>query len=134
MLFKKILSKIDNHHEEPSMEGTQNTLIRWYRYCSGGINLANEFKSLVIMLLGIYYVFKLSDPWLFIGAFVFSVIIFTIVGWYRVHKMDKVIEWLNIKFTTYYGLDTYNIQKDSREILESILKELKKKKSKSPKR
>lgn len=109
----------------PSMDGFQHSAIRIFRYCTGGVDLINQFRNLAIILFGIYVVLKIDNPWWLFCSFLISLPILTVLGWYRVHKMDKVLEWLNIKFTTHYGFAQYNLQVESLKTLKSINKKLK---------
>jgi hypothetical protein len=56
-------------------------------------------------------------------------VLLTFFGYYKVHRAQKVQEWLNLKFSTWYGLQSFNYTKGTYEKLEEIaqlLKDLKK--------
>ena len=121
--------KIDDlvKDDEKYLEGTENWLIRAYFYCSSGLGILNEFRNLFLGILGIYIALKWDNIFLAIGLFIISVIILTIAGYYSVHKIGKIREWLGMRFSTHFGMKAYNYQEGSYELLLEIRDLLKKK-------
>jgi membrane protein implicated in regulation of membrane protease activity len=102
------------------LEGTENWFIRAYFYCSNGLIILNEFRNLFLGILGLYIALKWDNIGLAIGLFVISVIILTIAGYYKVHKVGKVTEFLNIRFSSHFGKKTYDFTEDNNKLLREI--------------
>jgi len=122
-----------NHQElfkdDPKyLEGKENWLIRMYFYCSNGLGILNEFRNLFLGILGLYIALKLDNYFIAIGLFVVCVIILTIVGYYTIHKVSKVREWLGMRFGTHFGIKTFNYNQGTYEMLVEIRNLLKEKK------
>lgn len=110
---------MDNPKDHEYWNGWQNKLIRYFFYLNRGIDIFNQFKYVFALIFGIYFTFKLKNPWLLVGMTAISFPVLLILGYLQTHKVGKINDWLNIKFSTFYG--KYNF-----ELLEGILEELKK--------
>jgi len=107
------------------LKGRENFFIRMFYYLHNGATLLNEFRNLGLAVFAIYFALKLSNPiWLLIMLIV-AIPILVLVGRYNVHKMAKVNEYLNTKFSTHYALKTFELQQKTVKLLSSILKKLK---------
>lgn len=102
------------------LKGKENWLIRAYFYCSNGLMVLNEFRNLFLGILGLYIALKWENYFLAVCLFLACVIILTFVGYYRVHKVGKMIEWLSVRFSSHFGQKSYNYQKESYELLVEI--------------
>lgn len=108
------------------LEGTQNWIIRAYFYCSNGLTILNEFRNMFLGIIAVYFALKLTNYWYLLAMIVPCLIILTLVGWVVVHRISKVREWLGIRFGTFYGLKSFNYQKESYNLLKEIRDSLKK--------
>ncbi len=117
----------EEEFDEKYLPGTFNRVIRYYFYLENGLTVLNEFRNLFLGIIGIYIALKLDNVWWMIGMAGVSVIILTVVGYYTVHKISKIREWLNIRFSTHYGLKSFNYSKGQYETLEQIRELLKEK-------
>ena len=99
-------------------DGFKNKSIRYYYYVRRGLELLNEFRYLIMGILGFYYALKLDNPMMMVVMFGASIPILIILGWLMVHHIAKVIEWLNIQYSTHWSRYTYDLQ-------EEIIKQLK---------
>lgn len=104
----------------PGFDGLENRLIRYYKYCTAGVDLIAQFKNLFLMIFGAYFLLKLDNPWLLVIAFIISLITSAILGWYRMMRMDKAIEWLTMKFSTHYGIKNFDYQENNNILLREI--------------
>lgn len=102
------------------MPGFQNRAIRYYFYLNAGLAIVNNFRNLILAILGFYFVLKLDMPWLLPIMFVFSTVLLTIVGYIVVHRVNRVSEWLGTRFGTHYGLKSFNYQQRAVELLKEI--------------
>lgn len=109
----------NNFKDHIHWEGNKNLLIRYYFYINTGLNVFNNFKYLVAGIFGLYLMLHMKNPWLLLIMSGVSVPILFIIGYYSIHHINKVQDWLSVKFGTTYAI--YNI-----ELLESIRDELKK--------
>lgn len=107
------------------MPGAENRLIRYYFYVNKGLDILNQFRNLFLGIIAIYFALKLTSYWLLIAMFIPSIIGLAIVGYYSVHKMSKIMEWLNLRFSTHYGIRTYDYTKGAYEQLQEINRKLK---------
>lgn len=108
------------------LEGKENWFIRAYFYCSNGLVVLNEFRNLFLGILGLYIALK-WDNWTYgVILFIGCVIILTLVGYYKVHKVSKITEWLGIRFGSHFGKRSFDYQEASYELLVEIRNLLKK--------
>ena len=92
------------HHDHEHWLGTKNKLIRYYFYINTGLNVFNNFKYLVAVIVGLYWTMHLHQPWWLLIMFILSISVLGIVGYYSIHHINKVIDWLNVKFGSHYGI------------------------------
>jgi len=121
-----------NHDElfkddEKYLEGTQNWFIRMYFYCSNGLGILNEFRNLFLGIVAVYIASKLDNLWVAVLMFIVCVIILTVTGYYRVHRVAKVLEWVSMRFSTTFGIRTFNYTQATYEMLVEIRDLLKEK-------
>ena len=90
------------------LKGRQNAAIRTYFYINSGLTIMNNFRNLGLGIFALYFALKLTNPLLLIAMFVMALPILAIVGYYNVHVMAKVIEWLSIKFSTHYQKENFD--------------------------
>jgi len=95
--------------EKKFIKGTENRLIRYYFYLSSGLTVLNEFRNLFLGIFAIYIMLKL-DNWIWFPIMAIpSIIILTITGYYNVHKVSKVKEYLSVKFGSHYQIKQYKL-------------------------
>lgn len=102
------------------MPGLENRAIRYYFYLNAGLNIVNNFRNLILAILGIYIALHLDAWWLLIAMFIPSVIILTIIGYYVVHRINKIQEWLGMRFSTHYAIKQFNFQEGIYKTLQEI--------------
>lgn len=110
--------------EDKYLAGKANFGIRMYFYLNSGVSIVNDFRNLFLGIFALYFTLKLDNPLWIIAFLVVSVPILIIAGWYNVHKISKVREWLNIKFGTHYTIKQFDLSKRQVQLLEKILKKL----------
>jgi len=108
------------------MPGFQNRAIRYYFYLSNGLNIVNESRNLILGILGVYIALKLDNILYIILMLLGSLIILTIIGYWVVHKVAKVREWLSMRFSTSFGIKSFSYQEESYKLLVEIRDLLKK--------
>lgn len=108
------------------LKGTENWIIRYYYYLSAGLNELNAFRNLFIGILTIYITFKLESYWYAIIIFTVSIVVLTLIGYYFIHKVSKVRDWLGIRFSSYFGRQQINYIEENYKLLEEIRNLLKK--------
>lgn len=99
--------------------GAENKFIRFYFYVLRGLDILNTFRNCILAIFGIYYTLKLDNPVYLLLMFIVSLIVLCLCGYISVHRIGKVVDWLNVRFSTHYGAYQINLQ-------EKILEELKK--------
>lgn len=112
---------------EQYMNGFQNRIIRLYFYTSNGLGILNEFRNLFLGIFGLYITLKLGSIWLAVWLFIGATVVLTILGWYVVHRVSKVREYIGMKFSTHYGIKQFNYTREMYEVQVKILEELQKK-------
>ena len=97
--------------------GPKNKLIRYYFYCQRGLDLFNNFRYVFMAIFGVYYTLKLKNPDILLGMLLASIPMLMLIGYWSVHHIGKVIDWLNIKFSTHYGMMNIDLLTEIRDEL-----------------
>lgn len=116
-----------NNDESKFLQGKENFCLRAYFYLSNGLTILNEFRNLFLVIFGLYFTIKIQNLLVLGIIFLASILVLTLLGYYQVHRAQKVREWLNLKFSTWYGMQTFNYTKGTYEKLEELVELLKKK-------
>lgn len=119
-------SHITPEDRDTYMNGFHNRLIRYYYYLQSGLDVLSQFRNLFIAIAAVYVTLKLDGIGLAIGMFFVSCIVLTAFGYYKVHHLAKIQEFVAMKFSTHFSIQTFNYQKDQTELLKKILEELEK--------
>jgi len=106
--------------EKPYLLGAKNRMIRYYFYLSNGLAILNEFRNLFLGIVAIYLTLKLTNPFWMVAMTLPSIIILTMTGYFTVHYVSKIKEWLGVKFGSHYGIKSFNYSKGTYELLEEI--------------
>ncbi len=112
--------------DDTYLKGTENWFIRAYFYLSNGLAILNEFRNLFLGIVAIYIALHMTNVWWMIIMFVPSVVILTLIGYYVVHKVSKMREWFGTRFSSHFGMKSFNYQEASYELLKEINENLKK--------
>ncbi len=118
-LFGGLMDILKDVDKKKYYEGTQNKIIRYYFYSQRGLGLFNEFRYVFMLIFGIYITFKLTNPLWLVGMFAVSLPALILIGYIAVHHVGKVVDFLNVQFSTHWTRYQFELQ-------ENILKELKK--------
>ncbi len=111
----------DDIIEDPSQydhvffPGMENKFIRYYYYLNNGLAILNNFRNLFFGIFALYFTFHLTNPFLLAALLIPGVLILTAVGYYSIHRMNKVQEWLGMRFATHYGIRSFNYQQGQYE-------------------
>lgn len=106
--------------ESKYLIGGKNRMIRYYFYLSNGLGILNEFRNLFLGIIAIYIALKFENVvWMGI-MFVPSLVALTVIGYYVVHHVSKIREWLGVKFGSHYGIKNFNYAKGQYELLLEI--------------
>lgn len=100
--------------------GRKNLCIRIWFYISKGIGIFNELRNVFFVIIGLYYTLKMNNPLLLVAMFIPSIILLAIVGFIQVHYMGKVIDFLNIQFSTHFGRYGIDLQEKQNKLLQEI--------------
>ncbi len=114
-----------NQYDEQYMHGAENRLIRYYFYLNAGLGILNQFRNLLLGIFGLYVVLKLDNPVFLVLMFIPSVVVLTVLGFYNIHKMNKVMEWIGLRFSSHYAIRQFNFNQNQCELLEEIRDTLK---------
>ena len=118
--------KVDISSDLEYLTGRKNKLIRYYFYLQNGLAIVNEFRNLILGIFAGYFALKLDNPLILVFMFVGAIIILIPTGYYRVHHISKVSEWLNTKFGSHYAIKNFDYVKAQYELLKNIFVEMKK--------
>lgn len=102
------------------MPGLENRAIRYYFYLNAGLNIVNQFRNLILAILGIYIALHLDAWWLLAAMFIPSIVGLTIAGYYVVHRVNKIQEWLGVRFSSHYAIRQFDYQRGIYEALKNI--------------
>lgn len=107
-------------YDQKYMHGFENKGIRYYYYLNTGLGILNQFRNLFLGIFGLYVVLHLSNPFLLVLMLIPSVVGLTILGYYNVHTMNKVMEWIGIRFSSHYAIRQFNYHQGTYELLDEI--------------
>ncbi len=113
-------------YDQLYMHGLQNRGIRYYYYLDAGLNVLNQFRNLGLGIIALYIALHLTNPLFLVAMFVPSVIALTALGYYNTHTVNKVREWVSMRFSSHYGIRQFNYQQAQYELLTEIRDALKK--------
>jgi len=100
--------------------GPKNKLIRYYFYINTGLNVFNNFKYLVGAILAVYWMLHLKNPITLLIMFGVSIPMLGVIGYYSIHHINKVMDWLNVRFGTHYSLLNITLLQDIRKAVYKI--------------
>lgn len=106
--------------ERTYLHGIENRLIRYWFYLENGLSILNEFRNLFLGIIAIYIALKLTNVLWMVIMFIPSLLILTALGYYSVHRIAKVREWVSMRFSTHYGIRSLDYQKANYELLTEI--------------
>lgn len=107
----------NNPKEHEYWNGTKNKTIRYYFYMSRGLDLFNNFRYVFMAIAGIYIALRLKNPIWLLTMFGISIPLLMVAGYYSVHHIGKVVDWLNVRFGTHYSLLNINLLQEIRDEL-----------------
>ncbi len=114
---------MDNKHKY--WNGIENKLIRYWFYITRGLDLLNQFKYLIGAIFALYWMLKLNNPFVLLFIFLACLPVLFVVGYYSIHKMGKVMDWLNIEFASHWSRYSFELQERQVKAVESIEKKIK---------
>jgi len=97
--------------------GNKNKSIRYYFYLTRGLDIFNNFRYVIMAIIGVYVLLKFTQPILLLVMFAISIPILLVMGYYSVHHIGRVIDWLNVKFSTHYGAYQIKLLEEIRDAL-----------------
>lgn len=109
--------KMDDPKNHEYWNGNKNKAIRYYFYMSRGLDLFNNFRYVFLTIFGIYFTLKLKNAMWLLAMFGFSIPLLMVIGYYSVHHVGKVIDWLNVKFSTHFGMLQITLLEEIRDEL-----------------
>lgn len=107
-------------------DGKKNKTIRYYFYVQRGLVLLNEFRYVVMVVFVMYKFIGIDNLWLIPAMFFGFIPVLLVAGWVSVHHMEKVMEYLNVQYTTHFSRYNIELQEKQLNILNRIWKFLKK--------
>lgn len=93
-----------------------------YFYVQRGLSLVNDFRYLFAGVLAMYVLMKFDNLLWFVVMFSASIPVLILMGWFNVHKMAKVLDWLGIEYSTYFGKLSFTYQEKIIDELEKLNK------------
>ena len=104
-------------------KGWKNKAIRYYYYVQNGLALLNEFRYLLMGIFACYYTLKLDNPLLIPLMFIVAIPVLGVIGYIAVMHIHKVIEYLNVQFTTTWSRYNYDLNEERNQLLKQLVKE-----------
>ena len=106
--------------DHPHWKGWKNKAIRYYFYCNKGLDTFNNFRYVGMMIFGVYWTLKLKCAWWLLVMFGICIPMLTVIGYYSIHHINKVQDWLNVRFGTHYGLASFKLQEETRDAVQYL--------------
>lgn len=119
------MKNTESEHKSAHWSGLQNKLIRYWFYILKGLDTFNNFKYLIGAIFALYWTLKMNNPLILVGMFCICIPILFIVGYYTVHHIGKVVDWLNVEYSTYWSRKSMEWQERQVKALESIEEKIK---------
>jgi|ERR1035437_903274 hypothetical protein len=110
----------NNPKDHEHWVGAKNRLIRYYFYTNTGLNVFNNFKYLVGAILAIYWMLHLKNPIVLLVMFLISIPALGVIGYYSIHHINKVMDWLGVRFGTFYSLYSIKLQEEIRDAVKKL--------------
>ena len=117
------MSKPD--YDEKFLRGIENRAIRYYYYLNNGLNIVNQFRNLLLGIFALYFTLKLENWILMPIIFIVSAAGLTVVGYYCTFRMNRVMEYLTTRFSSHYGIKSFDLQQEILKNLQEINAKLK---------
>ncbi len=115
-----------SQYDDKYFPGVENKIIRYYYYLNQGLNILNQFRNLFLGIFALYFTFHFTNPYLLAAMLIPGVLIMIAIGYYNTHTMNKVLEWIGMRFSTHYSIRQYNYNQGQYEELKEIKELLKK--------
>lgn len=106
--------------KEKYLKGKENWFIRMNFYVNSGLGIVNNYRNLIFAIFGVYITLKLTSPLWLIGMFILALPVLMVLGYYNIHRMSKINEWLSIKFATHYAIKQFNLNEEQVKLLKDI--------------
>jgi hypothetical protein len=71
-------------------------------------------------IFAVYYALKVDNLWMIPLMFIVSIPVLLILGYINTHHMKKVMEYLNIEFSTHWGRYNFDLLEKQVKLLEEI--------------
>lgn len=110
--------------EKKYLAGFPNRLIRYWYYLENGLGILNEFRNLFLGIVALYIALKLTNLFLMVAMFIPCCIVLTVVGYVAVHRIAKVKEWINLRFSSHFGIRSFDYQRANYQLLKKISEKL----------
>jgi hypothetical protein len=114
------MKAITKENKSAYWDGPKNKSIRYFYYSQRGLDTFNQFRYLLMAIFGLYLLLKLSNPLWLVLMFCVSLPALIFVGYVTVHHINKVVDWLNIEFATYWTRYSFDLQERQVKAVESI--------------
>jgi len=112
---------LNNDERKLYWDGGANKVVRYYFYLNRGLSLLNEARYLIIAILALYAILKMDNPAFLVLMFSVSIPLLCILGWLQVHKMAKIMDFLNVRFSTHYSKYQVELQEEQNRLLSKII-------------
>lgn len=113
------------NNKQKYWDGNINKICRYWFYILRGLDTFNQFKYLIGAIFALYWMLKLENPIIFVVIFIMCIPILFIAGYYHVHYVGKVIDWLNIEYSSHWSRYSFELSERNVRALESIDKKIK---------
>jgi hypothetical protein len=101
-------------------DGLPNKLIRYWFYLLRGLDAFNQFKYLIGAIIALCWMYNLKHPVYVITSFLICIPILIVIGYYYVHYVGKVIEWLGVEFSSHWGRYSFDLQERIAKAVEKL--------------
>jgi len=123
---EEIITSTKDHRSKEYWIGPKNKAIRYYYYAKKGLELMNEFRYLIMAVFAMYYTLRINNIFLIPIMFFMAIPVLVFLGWLSVHHMQKVMEWINVRFSTHWSMYSYKLSEDRNITLKEIQDDIKK--------
>jgi len=124
-LFEETIDNVDPVLKEKYWDGKWNRIVRHYFYIKKGVEEFNFFRYIILSVGIIYAYFNFTNLWLFPIMLFCCLPCLDLTGYISVHRVDKVMEFLQVRYATHYSHYNIEIQEHQKSDLKEMRKDQK---------
>lgn len=108
---------MEKYKEPQYWNGFWNKIIRYNFYMQTGANVFNIYKYVFGSIIAIYWMTHCDNKLILISSFIIMMPVLIIIGYYSIHHINKVNNWLDVKFGSHYTIRQIELLEEIRDAI-----------------